>query len=209
MMNWLKRHWAELLVFGAIFGVFLLCAAPTGCSSPGVANTPPEETMSSTTAPREPKPEPEPEFLPNFPWGEIGWTVSREGCARDGMIVSLANWHPHPSIVGLPEEIPGTGWPTDSEQVRYLSHPRTVFTELGGTKVFLLGFDSTFIYEEEPNRGYTGLQNPTYQELLDFLAQDKTDQHKAIRPTFMCQHFAEMLQKNANEAGWRCALLPL
>lgn len=49
------------------------------------------------------------------------------------------------------------------------------------------------------------LLNPTYQRLLDFLRSDKTDEQAYVYPTFVCDDFANMLKRDANQAGWRCA----
>lgn len=100
------------------------------------------------------------------------------------------------------------------------------FPELGSSKPF--NFHSgQLVYEDTGDRGYSNLQNPTYQELLDFLAKDKTEEIpyvdyviedlplKADGSTagtyvvegFICQDFATLLQENANNTGWRAAVL--
>ena len=62
-----------------------------------------------------------------------------------------------------------------------------------------------FIYEDEPDRGYHNLRNPSYEELMDFLEADKTDEIPADPPHFVCQHFSLTLRENANRQGLRCA----
>jgi hypothetical protein len=47
--------------------------------------------------------------------------------------------------------------------------------------------------------------NPTWDQLLNFLRSDDTDQQTYINGTFVCTDFAQMLQNHAEEAGWRCA----
>ncbi|MFH1031787.1 MAG: carboxypeptidase-like regulatory domain-containing protein [Chloroflexota bacterium] len=64
------------------------------------------------------------------------------------------------------------------------------------------------------------LKNPTWDELLDFLAEDDTDRHQYVydyppkdvwnppnSPPFMSDDYAKMLQQNAKAAGWRCAVV--
>jgi hypothetical protein len=51
------------------------------------------------------------------------------------------------------------------------------------------------------------LQDPTWNQLLEFLKADNTDAHPYIYPTFVCADFAKMLQDNAHKAGWRCAIV--
>jgi len=88
---------------------------------------------------------------------------------------SLVNWHPHPSVVGLPEEIPmGYLAEPGTEVERYLTLPREECEDVGGG-VYLIGFDDTFVYDDD--RGIEGLRNPTYAELVAFLAEDKTSEH--------------------------------
>lgn len=50
-------------------------------------------------------------------------------------------------------------------------------------------------------------KNPTYNELLKFLEQDKTDQKPYLPGAFVCADFAEMLHNNAEKAGIRCAFV--
>lgn len=54
------------------------------------------------------------------------------------------------------------------------------------------------------------LDNPkardvSYQELLDFLREDPTDQLKYVRNEFSCSDFSEILQHNAEKKGIQCA----
>jgi len=55
---------------------------------------------------------------------------------------------------------------------------------------------------EEPNT-----RNPSWEELKAFLLKDDTDKMKYVFPTTVCEDFAKELQKNAKEAGWRCAFV--
>ncbi|MFA5366976.1 MAG: hypothetical protein WC333_03785, partial [Dehalococcoidia bacterium] len=68
-------------------------------------------------------------------------------------------------------------------------------------------YTGEFIYEDEPDRGYRNLRNPSYDELMDFLASDKTDEIPYSSPDFMCYHYSLTLRENANQQGLRCAFL--
>lgn len=59
----------------------------------------------------------------------------------------------------------------------------------------------------EPVPVKPALRNPSWEELKAFLYKDDTDKMKYVFPTTVCQDFAEKLQENAKEAGWRCALV--
>jgi len=55
---------------------------------------------------------------------------------------------------------------------------------------------------EEPDT-----RNPSWEELKAFLLKDDTDKMEYVFPTTVCEDFAKKLQKNAKEAGWRCAFV--
>jgi len=55
---------------------------------------------------------------------------------------------------------------------------------------------------EEPDT-----HNPSWEELKAFLLKDDTDKMEYVFPTTVCEDFAKKLQKNAKEAGWRCAFV--
>jgi len=48
-------------------------------------------------------------------------------------------------------------------------------------------------------------RNPSWEELKAFLLKDDTDKMEYVFPTTVCEDFARQLQKNAKEAGLRCA----
>ena len=92
------------------------------------------------------------------------------------------------------------------------------FEDLGSSMVIPCGthwdgdvfsYNGSFIYDDEPYRGYGNLRDPSYAELTDFLAADKTDEIPYSRPDFMCQHFSLTLRENANKQGWRCAYVEI
>jgi peroxiredoxin len=52
-------------------------------------------------------------------------------------------------------------------------------------------------------------RNPSWQELLDFLRSDNTDEIEYDKSAFVCGDFAERLHNNAEKAGWRAAYVCL
>jgi len=52
-------------------------------------------------------------------------------------------------------------------------------------------------------------RNPSWQELLDFLRSDNTDEIQYDKSTFVCADFAERLHNNAEKTGWRAAYVSL
>ena len=74
---------------------------------------------------------------------------------------------------------------------------------------YIEGYDN--VNEDILEQGYT-LRNPTYQEVIDFLKEDKTDENLFIEGTYgvyVCSHFARDVNNNAQEQGLRCALIEL
>lgn len=47
--------------------------------------------------------------------------------------------------------------------------------------------------------------DPTYSELIDFLAEDLTNKNKYIEDVYVCRHFATEVNNNAEKIGLRCA----
>jgi len=60
--------------------------------------------------------------------------------------------------------------------------------------------------EEEVVR-IASLRNPSWAELKAFLLKDDIDKMKYVYPIVVCADFADKLKKNAEEAGWRCAVV--
>lgn len=71
---------------------------------------------------------------------------------------------------------------------------------------YQLGYDAGF--KEGIGSGYTS-RNPTYQEMKEFLAQDKTDAKRYIRGQYVCSDFAAEVNNNAETKGIRCAVVEL
>ncbi|MBT9168941.1 MAG: hypothetical protein DDT19_02293 [Syntrophomonadaceae bacterium] len=59
-------------------------------------------------------------------------------------------------------------------------------------------------YERVMSTGQV-LIDPTYQEVLDFLARDKTNRNTYNETTYFCLHFAADVKTNATEEGLRVA----
>lgn len=53
------------------------------------------------------------------------------------------------------------------------------------------------------------MHDPTYQEVADFIRNDKTDERTPIEDTFVCRHFAQLVNNNAEDQGIRCAFVVL
>jgi len=61
------------------------------------------------------------------------------------------------------------------------------------------------------SQGYT-LRDPTYNEAVAFLKEDKTNENEYIEDTYgvyVCSHFSRDVCNNAEEKGWRCAYVEL
>jgi hypothetical protein len=56
--------------------------------------------------------------------------------------------------------------------------------------------------------GYT-IKDPTFAEVLVFLANDRTDEKSYIDPTYVCSHFSRDVCNNAEAAGIRCSVVEL
>jgi len=57
----------------------------------------------------------------------------------------------------------------------------------------------------EVGSGYTVLKDPTYDELMRFLGEDKTDENQYKEGVYTCSNFASDLNNNAEENGLRAA----
>jgi len=56
--------------------------------------------------------------------------------------------------------------------------------------------------------GYT-LKDPTYEQAVTFLRQDRTDKNEYVEDTYVCSHFARDVSNNAEEEGFRCAFVEI
>ena len=53
------------------------------------------------------------------------------------------------------------------------------------------------------------IKDPTFAEVLVFLANDRTDEKSYIDPTYVCSHYSRDVCNNAEAAGIRCAVVEL
>ncbi len=53
------------------------------------------------------------------------------------------------------------------------------------------------------------IKDPTYQEAITFLNQDKTDRNRYNEDIYVCSHFARDVCNNAEDEGIRCAFVEL
>jgi flagellar basal body-associated protein FliL len=72
------------------------------------------------------------------------------------------------------------------------------------------GFDAGYkpATEQETSTGYA-LQNPTYQEMQTFLAQDTTNSKTYAEDEYVCVDFAAAVNNNAEAEGIRCAMVDI
>ena len=78
----------------------------------------------------------------------------------------------------------------------YLS---TVEAKLEATEARLASIQSDVLH----------LHNPTLEEVLDFLREDKTDANEYVEGGYICAHFASQVNNNAESRGIRCAYVDI
>jgi hypothetical protein len=62
--------------------------------------------------------------------------------------------------------------------------------------------------EQKTSEGYT-LQNPTYQEMKAFIAEDPTNTNNYVEDKYVCVDFAAAVNNNAEAKGIRCAVVDI
>jgi len=62
--------------------------------------------------------------------------------------------------------------------------------------------------QQTTSNGYT-LQNPTYQEMKSFLAQDPTNNNNYMEDKYVCVDFSAAVNNNAEAKGIRCAVVDI
>jgi hypothetical protein len=62
--------------------------------------------------------------------------------------------------------------------------------------------------QQKPSNEYI-LENPTYQEMKTFLAQDNTSSNTYVEDKFVCVDFAAGVTNNAESQGIRCAVVDI
>lgn len=67
------------------------------------------------------------------------------------------------------------------------------------------GYQSGYLQgvKDGAGSGYN-IRNPTYQEMLNFIAADQTDKNPYIHGSYVCWNFAADVTNNAFKAGYRC-----
>ena len=115
-----------------------------------------------------------------------------------GKIPSLVD-----TISGLKVETPG---PTSTPIIpRSTPAPATNTSRVWiGNSYLVGGDDNPIILVNNANA-----KNPSWSQLVDFLARDPTDKQKYVYNSFVCGDFAEMLHNNAEKAGWRAAYVSI
>jgi hypothetical protein len=51
------------------------------------------------------------------------------------------------------------------------------------------------------------LHDPTYNEVYNFIASDKTNEKTYVEDVFDCEHFSQMINNNAENLGIKCAIV--
>lgn len=69
---------------------------------------------------------------------------------------------------------------------------------LGETTGYTIGFQKGFA-----TTGFN-IKDPTYQEMINFISSDKTDQNTYIDGSYVCHDFTSDVKINAFNAGYRC-----
>jgi len=56
--------------------------------------------------------------------------------------------------------------------------------------------------------GYT-IKDPTYEQAVAFIREDRTDENRYVEDTYVCSHFARDVCNNAEQEGIRCAFVDM
>ena len=101
----------------------------------------------------------------------------------------------------------------DSELSATQDELLTVKTELQDTKHYLSNVGdelaATKLRLSALQTDVFHLHNPTFDEVLSFLTEDKTDSNKYIEGEYVCSHFARDVNNNADRQGIRCAYVDI
>jgi hypothetical protein len=81
---------------------------------------------------------------------------------------------------------------------------RTAGEKIGRETGFQEGY-SAGINDAKANKSVFTTHDPTYKEMKDFLAADKSDQSKYIENSHTCTDYTTEVNNNAEAAGIRCA----
>jgi len=69
--------------------------------------------------------------------------------------------------------------------------------------------DASLTEDVAPANLAVTLENPTFEEMRDFLLKDTTSRNLFILNEYECRHFATEVDNNAEAAGWRCGFVLL
>ncbi|MEM3578387.1 MAG: AN1-type zinc finger protein [Candidatus Bathyarchaeia archaeon] len=74
----------------------------------------------------------------------------------------------------------------------------------GNSSGYIEGYNKGYLdgVKDGARTGYN-IRDPTYQEMLDFIALDKTDENE-YSENYTCLHFTADVKNNAFKAGYRC-----
>ncbi|MEM3377971.1 MAG: hypothetical protein QW674_03365 [Candidatus Bathyarchaeia archaeon] len=78
----------------------------------------------------------------------------------------------------------------------------------GNSTGYNIGFDSGYLQGivDGAGRGFN-IRDPTYQEAMNFIAQDPTDKNAYVPETYTCFHFTADVKNNALKVGYRCGFV--
>jgi hypothetical protein len=106
---------------------------------------------------------------------------------------------------------------TQAELTSYQAELASTQADLASTQITLeatlISLDSTKAelssLQAEYDRLASGyvVKDPTYEEMKDFIAKDKTDRKEYIEGRYTCVNFAADVKKNAMEENTRCAFV--
>lgn len=89
----------------------------------------------------------------------------------------------------------------------------TITTELEDTKNHLSNvedeLEATELRLSAMQTDMLHLHNPTFEEAISFLAEDKTDSNEYVEDTYVCSHFAYDVNTHADSQGIRCAYVDM
>ncbi|MEM1573051.1 MAG: hypothetical protein QXY96_01060 [Candidatus Methanomethylicaceae archaeon] len=75
---------------------------------------------------------------------------------------------------------------------------------LGFNEGYFLGYKKGVI--DGAGRGYT-IRDPTYEEVMEFIAMDQTDKNEYIQGKYECVDFAKDVKNNAFNKGYKCGFV--
>ncbi|MEN6290443.1 MAG: hypothetical protein ABFD07_00300 [Methanobacterium sp.] len=108
---------------------------------------------------------------------------------------------PHPAVESTPAVSETETEPEPEEEEERI----TSSTLWIGYRTYAVGGDGHRLEVTENSKA----RDPTYQEMLNFIRADQTDEREYILDEFVCADFAETVQHNAEVAGYNCAYVDI